>query len=59
MFDNGTNGSLNHRDVEPCLEDSCYSDNRIVVANGGQMKGCSDGALRCSILNTVGNTNSD
>ena len=59
LFDTGANGSLNHRDVEPYLEDSCYSNNRIGVANGGQMKGCSDGTLRCSILNTVGNTNSD
>ena len=59
LFDTGANGSLNHRDVEPYLEDSCYSNNRIGVVNGGQMKGCSDGTLRCSILNTVGNTNSD
>ena len=59
LFDTGTNGSLNHRDVEPYLEDSCYSNNRIGVANGGQMKGCSDGTLGCSILNTVSNTNSD
>ena len=39
LFDSGANGSLNHRDVEPYLEDSCCSNNRIGVANGGQMKG--------------------
>ena len=59
LFDIGANGSLNHRDVEPYLEDSKSSNNNIGVANGGQMKGCSDGTLRCSILDTVGHTGCD
>ena len=52
-FDTGANGSLNHRDVESHMINSIMANVKIIVADGGGMKGCMDGKLRCNVINTA------
>ena len=53
LFDTGANGSLNHRDVESSMFNSFMSNVNITVADGGGMKGCMDGKLKCNVVNTA------
>ena len=53
LFDTGANGSLNHRDVESHMFNSFISNVNITVADGGGMKGCMDGKLKCNVVNTA------
>ena len=53
LFDTGANGSLNHRDVESHMFNSFMSNVKITVADGGGMKGCMDGKMKCNVVNTA------
>ena len=53
LFDTGANGSLNHLDVDSRMFNSVISNVNITVADGGGMKGCMDGKLKCNVVNTA------
>ena len=53
LFDTGANGSLNHRDVKSHMFNTFISNVKITVADGGGMKGCMDGKLKCNVVKTA------
>ena len=53
LFDTGANGSLSHRSVEEYLLHAVKSNSKITVADGNVMSGCSDGLLKCMVINTA------
>jgi hypothetical protein len=54
LFDTGTNGNINFRDVVRWLLEACESNTRITVANGKHMKVGMDGILPIRVLSTAG-----